>query len=120
MFSDSENVKQISERKLLTKMNENSSLERTLEYDLVDLSEDMNLENYSETSLKTSLREGSNKLMKFLNMKCCKLFIAKSYITLYWILKNSSLIFFIFDPSYSISAALFRKIQYDSFRLIID
>ena len=61
MFSDSENVKQISEKKLLTKINENSSLERILEYELVELSEDKNIKNYSETSVKTSLREGSIK-----------------------------------------------------------
>jgi len=75
LFGDSENVKRISEKKLLTKINGNSSFVRTLENKLVDLNQDGNLDNYTEISVKTAL---------------------------------------------SLEAALLRKIQYNTYRLILD
>ena len=75
MFGDPGNVKRISEKKLLTKINGNSSFVQTLENKLVDLNQDGNLDNYTEISVKTAL---------------------------------------------SIEAALLRKIQYNTFRLILD
>ena len=75
MFGDPGNVKRISEKKLLTKINGNSSFVQTLENKLVDLNQDGNLDNYTEISVKKAL---------------------------------------------SIEAALLRKIQYNTYRLIFD
>ena len=75
LFSDPENVKKISERKLMSIIDGNSSFVQTLEHKLVDLNQDGNLDNYTEISVKTSL---------------------------------------------SIGAALLRKIQYNTYRLIVD
>ena len=64
LFGDSENVKRISEKKLLTKINGNSSFVQTLENKLVDLNQDGNLDNYTEISVKTSLNIGAALLRK--------------------------------------------------------
>ena len=64
LFSDPENAKKISEKKLLTKINGNSSFVKTLEHKLVDLNQDGNLDNYTEISVKTSLNIGAALLRK--------------------------------------------------------
>ena len=75
LFSHPETVKNISDKNLLTKIDVNSSFEKTLEYALVDITADVSLENYSEISVKTS---------------------------------------------HTVTAALMRKIHYDTYRLILE
>ena len=64
LFSDPENAKKISEKKLVTKINGNSSFVETLEHKLVDLNQDGNLDNYTEISVKSELSIGAALLRK--------------------------------------------------------
>ena len=53
-FLDQNIVKNISEENILTRIDVNSRFEKTLEYKLVDIGQDVSLENFSENSVKTS------------------------------------------------------------------